>query len=261
MRRIGMTLGVMLLTAAGAESAASSSASLRGSPAAMVQQNTVAKEHGLKFYRTSAEIHEAVLRRELVTLKGDDNYEVASFVSHPYVHPAALLFVERLAAQYRDACGQKLVVTSATRPSSGQPRNAHKLSVHPAGMAVDLRVSDLVACRAWLEDALMAMETAGVLNGIRERSPPHYHVAIFPEQYMEYAAERMAEEAVVAAAEAEAAAAEAAATAAARAAAPPIVAADAAGGSSKAVPLAATLLALLALPLGHRAMRGRRRTD
>jgi hypothetical protein len=258
MRGLRVTVAAALLTAVGAGSAEANKASLRGSPAAMLQQNTVAKESGLKFYRTSSDIHEAVLRKELVELKGDENYEVASFVSHPYARPAARLFVERLGRDYNAACGQKLVVTSATRPSNGQPRNAHKLSVHPAGMAIDLRVSDRQSCRAWLEDELMRMETLGLLNGIRERTPPHYHVAIFPEQYMEYAELRMAEEAAIAAAAAEAAAAEAAAHAR---RVPPIIAADAAGRSSKTVPLAATLLALLALPLGHRAMRGRRRTD
>jgi hypothetical protein len=258
MRRFTTMAVVVALTGAGAGVAEANNASLRGSRAQMVEQNQVAKQHGLAFYRTSAQIHAAVESGELVELPGNEDYDVANFVSHPFAQPAARLFVERLARDYHAACGQKLVVTSATRPSNGQPRNAHKLSVHPAGMAIDLRVSDRQSCRAWLEDELMRMETLGLLNGIRERTPPHYHVAIFPEPYMEYAEARMAEEAVIAAAEAEAAAAAAAAQAS---RVPPIIAADAAGRSSKTVPLAATLLALLALPLGHRAMRGRRRTD
>jgi hypothetical protein len=260
MRRLGITAGTAILAlAAGAVPADATSASLRGSPASMAEQNSVAKDLGLKFYRTPADIHEAVLKRELKPLEGNEDYDVASFVSHPYAHPAAVLFVERVARDYRAACGQKLVVTSAVRPSSRQPRNAHKLSVHPAGMALDLRVSDSAECRAWLESTLMAMESDGLLNGIREMRPPHYHVAVYPEQFMAWAEERMAEEAALALAEAEAAAAaEAAALAA--AAVPPIVPRE--PGPSRAVPLAATLaVALMALPLGHRAMRGRRRTD
>jgi hypothetical protein len=262
MGRRKVTIVATLLTVVGAGTAdASRNATLRGSPAAMLEQNTVAKEHGLRFYRTSSAIHEAVLKGELVHLKGNADYDVASFVGHPYTQPETRVFVERLARDYHAACGQKLVVTSAVRPSSGQPRNAHKLSVHPAGMAVDLRVSDRASCRVWIEDELMRMESLGLLNGIRERTPPHYHVAIFPEPYMAYATERMAEEAIVAAAEAEAAAEEAArlAAAAAAAAVPPITPTGA-NGSKTAVPLAATLLALIALPI-HRAMRGRRRTD
>ncbi|CAN5615181.1 hypothetical protein BH23GEM6_BH23GEM6_23460 [soil metagenome] len=193
MRRI---LSLTLVATLGAVSTAAANApSLRGSPAAMVQQNQVAKEHSLNFYRTGQEILSAVERGELVKLEGNANFSVASFVSFPYLQPEGLLFVERLSEQYRVACGQKLVVTSAVRPSSGQPSNAHRLSVHPAGMAVDLRVSDRAACREWLENALLEMESRGVLNGIREFSPPHYHVAIFPTQYREYAEERMAIEA------------------------------------------------------------------
>jgi hypothetical protein len=175
--------------------AMASTPSLRGSPASMVQQNQVAKEHSLTFYRTTAQIHEAVAKGDLVELTGNENYAVADFVRHPYLQPEGLLFVERLSAQYREACGQKLVVTSAVRPSNGQPSNSHRLSVHPAGMAVDLRVSDRASCRSWLESALLGLEARGVLNGIREFHPPHYHVAIFPNQYREYAEARMAEEA------------------------------------------------------------------
>jgi len=190
MRRI---LSLTLAATLGAASTAAANApSLRGSPAAMVQQNQVAKEHSLNFYRTGQEILSAVERGDLVKLEGNADYSVASFVTFPFLRPEALLFVERISQQYRAACGQKLVVTSAVRPSSAQPSNAHRLSVHPAGMAVDLRVSDRAACREWLESALLGMESRGVLNGIREFRPPHYHVAVFPNQYREYAEERMA---------------------------------------------------------------------
>lgn len=193
MRRI---LGlVMALTIGGASTAAANAPSLRGSPASMVQQNQVAKEHSLPFYRTGTEIQQAVASGELVELPGNENYEVADFVRHPFLQPEALLFVERLSEQYREACGQKLVVTSGVRPTSGQPSNAHRLSVHPAGMAVDLRVSDRAACRSWLESALLGMESRGLLNAVREYHPPHYHVAVFPKQYRAYAEERMAAEA------------------------------------------------------------------
>jgi hypothetical protein len=57
------------------------------------------------------------------------------------------LFVKRLAGQYRAACGERLVVTSLTRPASLQPRNASDRSVHPTGMAVDLRVPPTSSCR------------------------------------------------------------------------------------------------------------------
>lgn len=183
----------LALTTVGAGAAEANEGTLRGSRSQMELQNRVAKEHRLEFHGTPTEIRRSVEAGELVELHGNEDYEIADFVRHPYAQPAVKLFVERLSAQYREACGEKLVVTSLVRPESGQPRNAHALSVHPAGMAVDLRVSKRAECRSWLESALLGMEREGVINAIRERNPPHYHVAIYPEPYMEYAAERGAE--------------------------------------------------------------------
>jgi hypothetical protein len=191
MRRIAAL--TLALTVAGVGTVDASS--LRGSAASMVEQNRVAKDHGLSFFRTTEDIRNAVARGELVKLDGNENYAVADFVQLPYLHPAGKLFVERLSEQYREACGQKLVVTSAVRPANGQPTNAHRLSVHPAGMAVDLRVSDRASCRSWLEGALLNLNNRGVINGIREFRPPHYHVAIYPEQYLAYVEERTSVEA------------------------------------------------------------------
>jgi hypothetical protein len=259
MRRQLMTALVAATAAGGALAsvAEAKAPSLRGSPASMREQNQVAQEHGLKFYRTGEEIHAAVERGDLVPLEGNADYAVAAFVSFPFAHPAAVLFVERLSKQYREACGQQLVVTSAVRPSNGQPRNAHALSVHPAGMALDLRISDRAECRAWLEGAMMNMERAGLLNGIRERNPPHYHVALYPEPYLAYAAERMAEEAAAAAAAAvEEAVAEAEAEAAQdEATSAPAITAGGSGGSFPAAPLLAMLVLLTSLPLARLAIQ------
>jgi hypothetical protein len=254
--RAGVMRALVAVVATSGVSAAAVEAapSLRGSPAAMEEQNRVAKTHGLTFYRTSAAIEEAVERGELLRLEGNADYDVADFVRHPFAHPAAKLFVERLARQYHEACGQKLVVTSATRPSDSQPSNSHALSVHPAGMAVDLRVSDRASCRAWLENALMDMEAQGLLNGIRERHPPHYHVALYPEPYMAYAVERMAEEA--AATPVEVVSSEELAEQA-TLAAPEIVVADSGSSLPRAPlkPLMATLALLAAWPLSRAARR------
>src|SRR5690606_15885759 len=130
----------------------------------------------------------------LMPLNGDENYEVANFVRYPFLQPELVLFVERLAAQYHAACGQKLVVTSGVRPTTEQPGNSHPLSVHPAGMAVDLRVSDRQACRTWIEDAFLNLEAQELINATREYNPPHYHIAVFPEQYGAFARSRIAEE-------------------------------------------------------------------
>ncbi|MGH7447410.1 MAG: DUF5715 family protein [Longimicrobiales bacterium] len=158
---------------------------LRGSTATMQRQNRVAQQHDFTFMKTSAQVRSFVSSGYLVELRGSANYELAA-VSHPYARPALRLFVERLSEQYRSACGEKLVVTSLTRPVRQQPRNASDLSVHPAGMAVDLRISRRSSCVRWLEKTLLSLERQGVLDVTRERRPPHYHIALFPEPYTRY---------------------------------------------------------------------------
>jgi len=117
-------------------------------------------------------------------------------VSFPYARPEVRLFLERLSSQYRSACGEKLVVTSLTRPLSEQPRNASDQSVHPTGMAIDLRRSNRSSCRAWLESTLIALEGSGVLEATRERRPPHYHLALYPSAYAKYVSRITGEPAV-----------------------------------------------------------------
>jgi LysM repeat protein len=161
---------------------------LKGSRKAMKRQNSVAHNQDFTFLRNSSDVHRFVDGGLLVRVRNTSSLKLAD-VSFPYARPAVKLFAERLAQQYRDACGNKLVVTSLTRPLSRQPWNASELSVHPAGMALDLRVSERRACRRWLEGTLVALEKKGIIEATRERRPPHYHVAVFPSQYQNYVAE------------------------------------------------------------------------
>lgn len=173
---------------AAAPAAAEVPVTLRGSPASMVRQHEVAKENDYTFLRTPAQVREFVRKERLVPLASGPAYRVNAGVSFPYVRPELRMFMERLGRQHRDACGERPVVTSATRPLSSQPRNAHALSVHPTGMALDLRVSREGGCRAWLEKTLLSLESQGVLDVTRERTPPHFHVAVFPGAYAAHVA-------------------------------------------------------------------------
>jgi LysM repeat protein len=161
--------------------------SLRGSPASLDRQNAQAAAHDFTFLRTAQQVRRFVDSGYLVSVAGGPNYDLHQ-VSFPYARPEVKLFVERLAAQYRAACGEKLVVTSLARPLSSQPINASDRSVHPTGMAVDLRRSNVGRCRQWLESTLLALEEGGVLEATLERSPPHYHIAVFPQPYASYVA-------------------------------------------------------------------------
>jgi hypothetical protein len=155
--------------------------SLRGSNASVDLMHRSAVRGGLDFYETSAEVRRAVVRGQLVALRGNGNY-VVSNVRSPYVRPETRAFVTDLAAKYRKACGTRMVVTSATRPMSRRLANGSSLSVHPTGIAVDLRRPS-GRCRTWLRRTLLAAERRGVIEATEERRPPHFHVAVLPSRY------------------------------------------------------------------------------
>ncbi|HEX9944815.1 MAG TPA: DUF5715 family protein [Thermoanaerobaculia bacterium] len=161
--------------------------SLLGSRESLLRQSEAARDHDFTYLRTSADVRSFARRGLLVRLKGNSDYRLAAdYVSFPYARPEVKLFIERLADQYHSACGERLTVTSLTRPITRQPPNASHLSVHPTGMAVDLRRSSRAACRQWLEGALLELEGKEVLEATREQWPPHYHVTLFPSSYMRY---------------------------------------------------------------------------
>src|SRR5687767_6045857 len=147
--------------------ASASAQTLRGSNASIGTQRSVAIANDFTFLTTRRDVARFVALGLLVPVPGSASYSLAG-VSHRYARPAVRLFVERLADQYKAGCGEKLVVTSLTRPESEQPRNASDESVHPTGMAVDLRISRTTRCRTWLENALLTMERNGLIEATRE---------------------------------------------------------------------------------------------
>jgi LysM repeat protein len=176
------TLATAFLTIASQTSAQS----LAGSRASMERQYQVAISHGYTFVETAAVVSQLAKAGELVQVRPNRHFDLHA-VSFPYARPPVKFFIEQLSAQYFAACGEKLTVTSLTRPLDRQPNNAHSESVHPTGMAVDLRIPASGKCRSWLERNLLSLEAAEVLDVTRERNPPHYHVAVYPEQYRQYA--------------------------------------------------------------------------
>lgn len=176
-----LTAGALALVA----STPLQSQSLGGSLSSVTRQYAVAVAHDFTFLERSSDVRRFVSLGLLVPVRENRHVELAG-VSYPYARPAVRTFVTRLGAQYYDACGEKLVVTSLTRPAARQPGNASDQSVHPAGMAIDLRYPRNAKCRRWLERVLLSLERSRVLDATRERHPAHYHVAIFPTRYTEY---------------------------------------------------------------------------
>lgn len=183
LHRTGLVFALCLLLAAPA-----AGQSLRGSISSVNRQYRAARNHDFTFLRSAGQIQEFVDAGYLIEVPGNDHYVLNRNLSYPFARPEVKLFLERLSAQYRAACNERLVITSLTRPSTDQPGNASGRSVHPTGMAVDIRRSHQPTCRIWIEDALLGLERTGVVEATRERWPPHYHVAIFPQPYARYVA-------------------------------------------------------------------------
>ena len=162
---------------------------LNGSKSSMDKQYQMALAYGYSFIETSNAITNFVSSGELLRIQPNSYLELSD-VSYPYARNGVKLFLERLSTQYKSACDEKLTVTSLVRPIDRQPANAATNSVHPSGMAVDLRIPPLGRCRTWLEQTLLALEASEVLDVTRERNPPHYHVAVYTESYSSYVASR-----------------------------------------------------------------------
>jgi hypothetical protein len=154
--------------------------SLDGSRESLIRQNLGAQEQGFSYLRTVADVQEFANLGLLVPVRGNNDFELAGDeVSFPVARPEVKSFLEWFGHQYHVNCGEPLVVTSLTRPTSRQPHNASEISVHPTGIAADLRRSDRTSCRRWLEANLLDLEGKGVIEATRERWPAHYHVAVF----------------------------------------------------------------------------------
>ena len=184
MRKIVLALAGLFVLVQGTQLSAQT---LKGSRATMRRQNSVAKNEDFTFLKNTDQLWRFVDNGLLVAVQNTKSLKLEG-VSFPYTRPAVKMFAQRLASQYKDACGERLVVTSLTRPLSRQPWNASDLSVHPAGMALDLRVSDRGSCRNWLKEALIGLEGKGVIDATREHYPSHFHVAVFPDKYERYVA-------------------------------------------------------------------------
>lgn len=170
-----LAAGAVLLVVTGGELGAQS---LRGSASSVNEMHRTARNRGLAFLRTSTAVRRAVQSGKLVRLSSTKHYSVKR-MSHPYVQASTRTFLQRLAAQYYSACGERLVVTSAVRPLNRQPRNGSPKSVHPTGMAVDLRKPAKASCLTWLRARLLELEGAGSIEATEEFRPPHFHVAVY----------------------------------------------------------------------------------
>ena len=152
--------------------------SLRGSKASVEKMYDFAQRYRYPFYLTPTTLDDAIAKGKLVPLTGDENYELTRGVGFSYATTEAREFVTQFAPQYLAACGVPLTVTSAARPLSRQPRNANPHSVHPTGIAVDIRRPYPGPCLTWVRGALAQLEQQGYVEATEEHHPVHLHIAV-----------------------------------------------------------------------------------
>jgi len=150
---------------------------LRGSRAAVDRAFHTAKRRELPFVRSRREIERRAAEGDYVRLSATRNVRLRG-VTTPYVRPLTRSFLGTFAARYQRSCGGPLVVTSAMRPTSIRLANSTVKSVHPTGMALDLRAPG-GSCRGWMRRELLAYERRGVVDATEERYPAHFHVVVY----------------------------------------------------------------------------------
>lgn len=151
---------------------------LHGSPASVEKMYDFAQRYHYPFYLTPATLDTAIAHGKVVALTGDSTYDLTRGVGFSYATREAKQFVTLFAPQYLAACGAPLTVTSAARPMSRQPRNANPHSVHPTGIAVDIRRPPPGPCLTWVRNALVELERKGIIEATEEHHPVHLHVAV-----------------------------------------------------------------------------------
>ena len=181
-RQFYLVLAVLAVVAA--ESA--DAQTLRVSRASVELMYDSARSAQLPFFTNARQVSLAAKKGGLRLISVTNDVTLDN-VEYPYVLPRTLEFINTIAAEYHAACGERLIVTSGTRPTGEQPRNASPESVHPTGMAVDFRLPN-GPCRAWRRDRLMVMENQGIIEATEERHPRHLHVAVLGGNRAQYAA-------------------------------------------------------------------------
>lgn len=161
-----------------AQRAAREPESLHGSKASVEKMYDFAQRYRYPFYLTPTTLDDAIAKGKLVPLTGDENYELTRGVGFSYATVEAREFITQFAPQYLAACGAPLTVTSAARPMSRQPRNANPHSVHPTGIAVDIRRPYPGPCLTWVRNALAQLEARGFIEATEEHHPVHLHIAV-----------------------------------------------------------------------------------
>jgi hypothetical protein len=140
------------------------------------QQLQYARGNQLPLITTVAQYHERIASGQFVLFEGPHLQVLAK---RPYALPSTVAFIAEMSVAYNAAGCGKLVVRDALRLTTERPLNGSMHSVHPAGMAVDIRMQYIKSeCGDWLRSYVRLKEAAGKVDGTHELKPEHLHVVV-----------------------------------------------------------------------------------
>lgn len=143
------------------------------------RQFEYAKAHEIPFMDSEVEYQRNVRSGYFVLLSHPD---ITISARRKYVLPQTANFIYRVAHQFRKAGCNRLHINGAGRLTTERPKNGSVHSVHPVGMALDLKVINLSKnCHTILWNILHEYEAGQEADSTRELHPEHFHVVVIPE--------------------------------------------------------------------------------
>jgi hypothetical protein len=140
------------------------------------QQFGYAMENQLPFMTNEADYETRIASGYFVRLEGPF---LEVHAKRPYALPSTVAFATEMSVAYNTfGCG-RLVIKDTLRLTTERPKNGSPESVHPAGMALDIRTKYIpVECADWLRTYISQKEAEGKVDGTQEWKPEHLHIVV-----------------------------------------------------------------------------------
>lgn len=172
---------------------------LRGSPAALVKQNTIADQYALSRIRDDVVLKNFIKEGILVALPQETEiFRLAVEARLRYTRPWTKEFLERFSVEFLHTFDRRLKITSLVRTERDQKRlvragisdargeSDDRRSPHLTGAAFDIskrladnrQMSQIEA--EWVCEKLRFWEQEGFVEAIHEPHNNHFHVMVFP---------------------------------------------------------------------------------
>ena len=146
------------------------------------QQRSFALSKGLPLASNEAEYRALIANGTFVRLESGPYLQVLA--GRPYVRAETAQFVQQMAQSYSGAGCGRMIVIGAGRLTTEIYENSSPFTVHPFGMAVDIRTNARfgisTTCADWLRAYAKEKEAELLADGTHELDPEHLHLVVVP---------------------------------------------------------------------------------